>query len=348
MSETHLLLASEPGGHLLELAALRSVWGPSTRAWITLSSPDSECLLRDERVFFAHGPTCRNIWNLLRNVLVAWSVVSKLKPKVLLAAGSGLVVPVAWVARIRGVKVVYVECGGRIKSPSLSCRLVAPVAQDVYVQCPDITSTIRRARYVGRVAFPVSSEEPLHDRDELLLLATVGTSRTFAFDRLLSALDETRLPPWVRLVVQHGVSKVRPQGGCLFDFVPFDQLQELVRRASYVVMHGGIGSITLALTHGKHPIVMPRGQRFGEAVDDHQLDFARRMEEDGLVTVVHNAVELRHALKTVGRTMPHPKPARDDPLGRELQRIIARHLRSTTAHTRATPSFRSFGVTRDG
>jgi len=44
---------------------------------------------------------------------------------------------------------------------------------------------------------------------------------------------------------------------------------------------------------GKRPVVVPRLQRHGEAVDDHQLPFARRAAEAGLLTLVEDVSTLR-------------------------------------------------------
>jgi beta-1,4-N-acetylglucosaminyltransferase len=49
------------------------------------------------------------------------------------------------------VKVVYIESVTRVDSASLSGKLVAPVANRVYVQWPDLEPHLRRAKYVGTV-----------------------------------------------------------------------------------------------------------------------------------------------------------------------------------------------------
>ena len=53
-----------------------------------------------------------------------------------------------------------------------------------------------------------------------------------------------------------------------------------------VVTHAGVGSILVAGANGKRPVVVPRLRRFGEAVDDHQLALAQKLEEIGLVVLV--------------------------------------------------------------
>jgi len=118
-----------------------------------------------------------------------------------------------------------------------------------------------------------------------VIFVTVGTNEA-PFDRLVSGVSG--LAEREEVVVQHGASDVRPEGVTCIGFLPFDELVELVRRARVVVTHAGVGSIMVALSQGKRPIVVPRLSRFGEAVDDHQVPFARRLAERGLVVVVED------------------------------------------------------------
>jgi beta-1,4-N-acetylglucosaminyltransferase len=146
-----VLLVCSTGGHLLQLVALRECWERFDRAWVTFDKSDARSLLADERVHYAYGPTNRSIKNMLRNLLVAWRVVRDVKPKVLLTTGAGVAVPFAWVARLRGAKVVYVESLARIEGPSLTYRLISPIAARRYVQWPELADTLPGARFAGNV-----------------------------------------------------------------------------------------------------------------------------------------------------------------------------------------------------
>lgn len=151
-----LLLVCSTGGHLLQLVALRDVWSDRRRLWVTFEKSDAGTLLRNEDVLFAFGPTNRSFGvtaatNTLRNIVLAWRIVGRTRPSVILTTGAGVAVPFAWVGRLRGARVVYVESFTRIDAPSLSCRLIAPVAARVYGQWPEFAVKVRRARYAGNV-----------------------------------------------------------------------------------------------------------------------------------------------------------------------------------------------------
>jgi len=149
--QADLLLVCSTGGHLQQLLALRDAWGGYSRVWVTFDKSDARSLLRDERVVFAHGPTNRSVKNLLRNLVVAWRTLRDVRPDVVLTTGAGVAVPFAWVGRLCGARLVYVESFTRIDEPSLTCRLVAPVADRIYAQWPELVRSVPKAHYAGTV-----------------------------------------------------------------------------------------------------------------------------------------------------------------------------------------------------
>ena len=83
--------------------------------------------------------------------MLAWVTVRRLRPRVLATTGAGVAVPFAWIARLHGAHVVYVESLTRIDTISLSCRLIRPVADRIYVQWPELRARVPKARYAGTV-----------------------------------------------------------------------------------------------------------------------------------------------------------------------------------------------------
>lgn len=146
-----VLLVCSNGGHLLQLLALREAWDEFSHVWVTSDRDDTRSMLEGEDVVWAHWPTIRNVRNLVRNLVLAFRVIPRVRPKVLLTTGAATAVPFAWAAKIYGVRIVYVESVTRINGPSLSLRLIAPVASRVYVQWPELQEKLPRSRYAGTV-----------------------------------------------------------------------------------------------------------------------------------------------------------------------------------------------------
>ena len=151
IARADVLLVCSSGGHLQQMLALRDAWGAYGHVWVTFDKSDSRSLLRDEPVVFAHSPTNRSLKNLVRNLILAQRTLRVVRPRIMLTTGAGVAVPFAWLARLRGVKIVYVESFTRIERPSLTCRLVAPIADRVYAQWPELASVVGKARYAGNV-----------------------------------------------------------------------------------------------------------------------------------------------------------------------------------------------------
>ena len=133
------------------MLALRPAWGRYGHVWVTFDKSDARSLLDEETVVYAFGPTNRSVKNLLRNLVLAWRVVGRVRPEIVLTTGAGVAVPFAWIGRLRGARVVYVESLTRIEQPSLSCRLIAPAASRIYAQWPELLEAVPRARYAGSV-----------------------------------------------------------------------------------------------------------------------------------------------------------------------------------------------------
>ena len=157
MTEDHrpaeVLLVCTGGGHLLQLWSLRAAWTGYSDAWVVASHEGSDVasLLEHERVYHAPPRASRSVKKLFLNLLFARRLLRVLRPRVILTTGAAVAVPFAWLGRLHGIRVVWVESLARAEKPSLSCRLVAPVADRVYVQWPELVGAIRNARYAGTV-----------------------------------------------------------------------------------------------------------------------------------------------------------------------------------------------------
>jgi UDP-N-acetylglucosamine transferase subunit ALG13 len=158
-----------------------------------------------------------------------------------------------------------------------------------------------------------------------MVFVTIGTSEPF--DRLLRALPQL---DGEELVVQAGESDLRPDGARCISYVPYEELVELIRAARVVVTHAGVGTIMTVLANGKRPVVMPRLARFGEAVDDHQLPLARRLAEDGFVTLAEDEAALADAL-AADQAPTNGRRNGTGRLARELREFLTEQLAARTA-----------------
>jgi beta-1,4-N-acetylglucosaminyltransferase len=127
-----MLLVASAGGHLAQLLGLEELWRQHDRSWVTFDLPEVRASLDGETVHWAHFPTTRNLPNALRNAGLAWRLLRTERPDTVLSTGAGVSVPFFLLARVLGIRTVFIECFDRITMPTLSGRLCYPVS-DVFV-----------------------------------------------------------------------------------------------------------------------------------------------------------------------------------------------------------------------
>ena len=124
-----------------------------------------------------------------------------------------------------------------------------------------------------------------------MILVTVWTQK-FQMDRLIKAVDELACCTNEQVFVQSGHSGYVPTHCEYADFVSKDELNEKVCQCSVMICHAGVGSILMGLKKNARMIVVPRLKRFGEHVDDHQIEIAQTFAKAGYIKMVTDTSEL--------------------------------------------------------
>ena len=115
-----------------------------------------------------------------------------------------------------------------------------------------------------------------------MILVTVGTEQ-FPFNRLMQWTEAAIEYGFLRekVVVQAGSCTVTPTEAEVHAILPEDRFQQLVLSARIVISHCGEGSYLLLSQLQVPCILVPRSARFGEHVDDHQVEMAAALEDLG-------------------------------------------------------------------
>jgi UDP-N-acetylglucosamine:LPS N-acetylglucosamine transferase len=140
---------SSAGGHLIQLYHLRPWWLKHDRIWVTFDMPDSRSLLEEEEVVWAYHPTTRNIPNLLRNLRLAWQVLRRVRPDLVVSTGAAVAFPFFIVARLAGIKTVYIEVYDRIDLATLTGRLCYPISHLFLLQWDEQKRFYPRGKVIG-------------------------------------------------------------------------------------------------------------------------------------------------------------------------------------------------------
>lgn len=106
----------------------------------------------------------------------------------------------------------------------------------------------------------------------LKIFVTVG-SRKYPFDRLFKKLDELFDEKKIddEIFAQIGTSSYKPRNYQYKDYITQEEFQEYVNNSDLVISHGASGSIMKALNAGKKVIAVTRLEKYGEHINDHQI-----------------------------------------------------------------------------
>lgn len=128
-----------------------------------------------------------------------------------------------------------------------------------------------------------------------MIFVTVGTHEQ-PFDRLLKEVDELVEKGVIteEVFIQTGYSTYIPKNCKWSKLLSFDKMDGLMERADIIITHGGPATFMSAIAKGKKPIVVPRQEKYGEHVNDHQLDFAQHVKER------YNSIEVVEDISNLG------------------------------------------------
>ena len=144
-------LVGSSGGHLTHLYLLKPFWEDKNRFWVTFDKQDAKSILKNERVYPCYYPTNRNIKNLKKNTVLAWKVLKKEKPDLIISSGAAVAVPFFYLGKLFGIKTIYIEVFDRIDSPTLTGKLVYPVTDRFIVQWEDMKKVYPKAINLGGI-----------------------------------------------------------------------------------------------------------------------------------------------------------------------------------------------------
>ncbi len=133
-----------------------------------------------------------------------------------------------------------------------------------------------------------------------MILVTLGTNDK-SFVRLIQEIERLVSTGTIQeeVIVQAGYTKYQSEHLKVFDLIPMDQFHDLLGSCSLLITHGGVGTITQALRSGKKVIAVPRLEKYGEHVNDHQLQIIENFAESGFIIPAYQVDQLESALEQI-------------------------------------------------
>lgn len=131
-----------------------------------------------------------------------------------------------------------------------------------------------------------------------MIFLTVGTQDK-PFTRIIQAVEQAVIDGEItdEVIVQAGNTRYESKVLNVLNYVPFDEFNTYLEKADIIITHGGVGSILNALKLKKKIIAVPRLKKYGEHINDHQLQVIKKMTEQGYILSTENEHEIAQKVK---------------------------------------------------
>lgn len=139
-----------------------------------------------------------------------------------------------------------------------------------------------------------------------MILVTLGTQDK-QFYRILEALEDKLDKHLIddEVVVQAGCSAdFKSKYMKIFDLIPMDEFDEMIKKCDLLITHGGVGSIITGLKNNKKVIAAARLSKYNEHVNDHQLQIIDNFSKEGYILKLDNFDDIDKLIKDSSKFKP--------------------------------------------
>ena len=138
-------LVGSSGGHLTHFYMLKPFWKERERFWVTFDKEDAKSLLEGENIYHCYYPTNRSLKALIINTKLAWNVLRKEKPDLIISSGAAVAVPFFYLGKLFGARLIYIEVFDRIDKSTITGKLVYPIVDKFIVEWEEMKEVYPKA-----------------------------------------------------------------------------------------------------------------------------------------------------------------------------------------------------------
>lgn len=133
-------------------------------------------------------------------------------------------------------------------------------------------------------------------------------------DEIAGKIDE-------EVIMQIGYTEYEPVNAEWFKFKDISGIKEYYEKADIIVAHAGAGTLLDSLSFEKSVVAVPRRKKYGEHIDDQQLELTEVLEKSGKVLAV-NDIETLDSTITKALKTENPVLKTDKSLSNYLNKYI--------------------------
>ena len=141
-----ICLVCSHGGHLTEMIQLESAFKGHETVYLTYKSERTSKLHRAYLIDnFAEKP-----FSIFSSIIKMISMIRRERPKVIISTGAEIAIPAFLLAKLFGIRTIFIESCARVNSPSGTGRSIYPISSYFFVQWESLLPKYgRRGKYAG-------------------------------------------------------------------------------------------------------------------------------------------------------------------------------------------------------
>ena len=147
-----ICLVFSAGGHFTEMRRIMEAFEGHNIFFVTIKARSTENL---QNAYFVRDTTGATIIHMAFNMLIitiqSLRILLKEKPELIVSTGADVTIPICYLAKLLGAKVIFIESVCRVKDLSPTGKILYPIADLFLVQWEKLAKKYRKARYWGSV-----------------------------------------------------------------------------------------------------------------------------------------------------------------------------------------------------
>lgn len=150
------------GGHTSQILRLADLMGPRYEYEYIIGHDDQTSVKKIKllgKVYTMRNPRLMKdkslvkvFFNMFPATIHAYKILKSAHPQAIISAGPSLTIPLFWLAKIMGIKTIFIESWVRVHHKSQTGKLVYPVSDLFLVQWESMKKVYPKAVFAGRLS----------------------------------------------------------------------------------------------------------------------------------------------------------------------------------------------------
>ncbi len=145
-----ICLVCSSGGHLKEMLQLKTFYKKHSYYFVTFNREDGKSLAKKEKTFFVECPA-RNPLKFFQNFFQSLKILLKEKPEIIISTGADAALATCYLGKLLGAKIIYIESFCRPIKPSITGKIVYPIADLFVYQWKELKKSYPKGKYGGSI-----------------------------------------------------------------------------------------------------------------------------------------------------------------------------------------------------